>query len=172
KLRIHVDDISNGGSPNGGTFKRMTNTTWSETAGTWNNQPAIDGAPGGTPGSVARNTWDEIDVTATVTGNSACSSAATSANNDGAYYDSRETGATAPQLVVTTNPPPPPPPTTPPPPPPGDPVFVGAGDIAGAGSSQEATALLLDNIAGTVYTLGDNAYDSGTTAEYNTYYDP
>src|SRR6266536_2029910 len=29
KLRIHVDDISNGGSPNGGTLRSITNSTWS-----------------------------------------------------------------------------------------------------------------------------------------------
>src|SRR5262249_30188536 len=132
---------------------------------TWNSQPAIDGAVVGTLGAVSRNTWYEIDVTSTVTGNGTFSFGATSTSTDNVIYDAREAGANAPQLVVTTN-------TPPPPPPPGDPVFVGAGDIAGAGSSQEATALLLDNIGGTVYTLGDNAYDSGTLTEFNTYYDP
>ena len=48
-----------------------------------------------------------------------------------------------------------------------DPVFVGAGDIASCASSgDEATASLLDGIPGTVYTLGDNAYDSGTDDEF------
>ena len=48
-----------------------------------------------------------------------------------------------------------------------DPVFVGAGDIASCASSgDEATANLLDGIPGTVYTLGDNVYDSGTDAEF------
>jgi acid phosphatase type 7 len=66
-----------------------------------------------------------------------------------------------------------PPPPPPPPPPPGDPVFVGAGDIASCASSgDEATAKLLDGIPGTVYTLGDNAYDSGTSAEFRDCYDP
>jgi acid phosphatase type 7 len=61
----------------------------------------------------------------------------------------------------------------PPPPPPGDPVFVGAGDIASCASSgDEATANLLDGIPGTVYTLGDNAYDSGTSAEFANCYNP
>jgi len=61
----------------------------------------------------------------------------------------------------------------PPPPPPGDPVFVGAGDIASCASSgDEATANLLDGIPGTVYTLGDNAYNSGTDAEFANCYDP
>jgi hypothetical protein len=54
-----------------------------------------------------------------------------------------------------------------------DPVLVGAGDIA-SGSSQddEATAKLLDGISGTVFTVGDNAYDSGTAAEFANYYEP
>jgi hypothetical protein len=54
-----------------------------------------------------------------------------------------------------------------------DPVFVGAGDIASCASSgDEATANLLDGIPGTVYTLGDNAYESGTSAEFANCYDP
>src|SRR5215217_665076 len=54
-----------------------------------------------------------------------------------------------------------------------DPVFVGAGDIASCASSgDEATANLLDGIPGTVYTLGDNVYDSGTDAEFANCYNP
>ena len=54
-----------------------------------------------------------------------------------------------------------------------DVVFVGAGDIASCSSSgDEATAALLDGIPGTVYTLGDNAYDNGTATEYTNCYDP
>jgi hypothetical protein len=52
-------------------------------------------------------------------------------------------------------------------------VFVGAGDIADCGNdNDEATASLLDGIAGTVYTLGDNAYSSGTATEFAQCYDP
>ena len=53
-------------------------------------------------------------------------------------------------------------------------VLVGAGDIAGCPSTyqDEATADLLDGIAGTVFTLGDNAYTSATTAEYQNCYGP
>lgn len=60
------------------------------------------------------------------------------------------------------------------PPPPGSTVvFVGAGDISDCGNNNdEATAQLLDGIAGTVYTLGDNVYDNGTLTEFNTCYDP
>jgi Calcineurin-like phosphoesterase len=54
-----------------------------------------------------------------------------------------------------------------------DPVFVGAGDIADCNSGgDEATANLLDGIAGTVYTLGDNAYENGSISDYNNCYQP
>ena len=54
-----------------------------------------------------------------------------------------------------------------------DPVLVGAGDIARCSSSgDEATARLLDGIAGTVYTTGDNAYGSGTPTEFADCYHP
>ncbi|WP_229702798.1 CBM96 family carbohydrate-binding protein [Streptomyces albiflavescens] len=168
KLRIRAI-TNNNGSSNGGTFKAMTNTTWSETGTTWNNKPAIDGATLGTLGSVVPDGWYEIDVTSLVTGNGTFSVGATSPNNDGAYYDSRESGADAPQLVITTGTTPPPTTT---PPPSGDPVLVGAGDISNSGTGDTSTANLLDNIPGTVFTAGDNVYDSGTATEFATYYDP
>jgi hypothetical protein len=55
----------------------------------------------------------------------------------------------------------------------GDPVFVGAGDIANCSRSEdEATAKLLDNITGTVFTLGDNVYPDGTLTQFNNCYAP
>lgn len=52
-------------------------------------------------------------------------------------------------------------------------VLVGAGDIASCESDgDEATALLLDGIPGTVFTTGDNAYQSGTFDEFINCYDP
>lgn len=52
-------------------------------------------------------------------------------------------------------------------------TLVGAGDIAGCGSSGDtATKLLLDSIPGTVFTLGDNAYQEGDAADFNDCYDP
>ncbi|MEK6275742.1 MAG: metallophosphoesterase, partial [Actinomycetota bacterium] len=66
-----------------------------------------------------------------------------------------------------------PPPPLPPPPPGPDFVLVGAGDIARCASSgDEATAALLDAIPGIVYTTGDNAYESGTAAEFANCYHP
>lgn len=55
----------------------------------------------------------------------------------------------------------------------GDPVFVGAGDIANCSRTEdESTAKLLDNITGTVFTTGDNAYPDGKLTEFNNCYAP
>ncbi len=76
------------------------------------------------------------------------------------------TASRATATLTTPNPPPTPPPSS-------DPVLVGAGDIASCQSrGDEATAELLDRIAGTVFTLGDNVYNSGTTAEFANCYEP
>ena len=55
----------------------------------------------------------------------------------------------------------------------GDPVLVGAGDIADCGlDSGAATAALLDTIEGTVFTAGDNAYPDGSAAQFRDCYAP
>ena len=52
-------------------------------------------------------------------------------------------------------------------------LLVGAGDIGLCGSrAAEATARLLDGMAGVVFTAGDNAYPSGTAANYRDCYEP
>ena len=52
-------------------------------------------------------------------------------------------------------------------------VFVGAGDIATCWSdADEETAQLLDDLEGTVFTLGDNAYDHGSEGEFVSCYEP
>jgi hypothetical protein len=68
----------------------------------------------------------------------------------------------------------PPGPTTPPttPPPPGPELFTGAGDIAVCGGNAEATARLLDGIGGRFFTLGDNAYPSGSRENFRNCYEP
>lgn len=72
-----------------------------------------------------------------------------------------------PTLAATPNPSNTPTPTI------ADPVVVTAGDIADCASNgDEATALLLDQIDGTVVTLGDNAYPSGSASEFANCYDP
>jgi hypothetical protein len=52
-------------------------------------------------------------------------------------------------------------------------TLVGAGDIASCSYNRdEKTAKLLDNILGTVFTAGDNAYPSGTFTQFQNCYDP
>jgi PKD repeat protein len=52
-------------------------------------------------------------------------------------------------------------------------VLVGAGDIADCTTNGDSlTASLLDNVPGTVFTLGDNAYPMGATADYTNCYNP
>ena len=55
-----------------------------------------------------------------------------------------------------------------------DPVLVGAGDIADCSQLVGAakTAVLLDRVEGFVYTLGDNAYSSGTPQQFSDCYAP
>ncbi len=55
----------------------------------------------------------------------------------------------------------------------GDPILIGAGDIADCTvDDDEATARLLDDLPGTVFTAGDNAYDAGTADEFAACFDP
>jgi hypothetical protein len=52
-------------------------------------------------------------------------------------------------------------------------VLVGAGDVASCGlTADTATAKVVAGIAGTVFVAGDNAYESGTAAEFRDCYDP
>jgi Calcineurin-like phosphoesterase len=85
------------------------------------------------------------------------------------------------QAAVTTAPP-----TTPtapgtagpdasgdPSPSPGNPVLVGAGDIGRCDSTaDEDTAALVERMPGTVFTLGDNAYDTGSADDYRDCFGP
>jgi len=53
------------------------------------------------------------------------------------------------------------------------PALVGAGDIADCNSTKDdATANQLDNIPGTVFADGDNAYPNGTATNFTNCYDP
>ncbi len=52
-------------------------------------------------------------------------------------------------------------------------TLVGAGDISTCDNDgDEATALLLDSIPGTVFTVGDNVYPDGTASQFANCYDP
>jgi len=76
-------------------------SSWTESALTWNNAPAIAGSPVATGGAVSDGAWVEFDVTAIVTGSGTFSFALTSASTNSAYFSSRE-GAHSPELVVQT----------------------------------------------------------------------
>ena len=52
-------------------------------------------------------------------------------------------------------------------------VLVGAGDIASCNNrGAEATAKILDQVDGVVFTMGDNVYETGTPEEFAKCYDP
>jgi len=165
-----------------------TDNSWTETGITWNNRPPATSGIIADVGSAPVNTWAEYDVTALVTGNGAFNVVLLPDSSDGIRFDSREAGS-PPQLVLTFNTGPTPTPTntplpthTPtagPSPTPtntqtaGSVVLVGASDIGNCSSSaDEATALLLDSIPGTVFTAGDNANPNGTTANFTDCFDP
>lgn len=62
---------------------------------------------------------------------------------------------------------------SPPPPPPDGAQLIAAGDIAQCNNSNdEATAALVDGLAGTVAVLGDNVYENGSLTEYDNCYGP
>ena len=64
-------------------------------------------------------------------------------------------------------------PASPSPSPSGDPVLVGAGDIADCGlDGDSATAALVEANPGTVFTAGDNVYPDGTADEFRDCYGP
>jgi Predicted solute binding protein len=110
KLRLYCLD----GSPFGGEFHRMADTTWTEGTVTWNTAPAADAAILASLGKVVANNWYEVDVTSLVNGDGTFSLRLNSTNTDGASYSSKEgTASFAPQLVVTTTGPTPTPTFTP-----------------------------------------------------------
>jgi len=167
KLRVYV---STNGSTNGPAVYG-TGTAWTETDITWNSRPSRNTGMLDNKGNVNIASWVEYNVTALVNGSGTFSFVLAADSNDAATFSSRQ-GSYAPQLVVTTDSIPTQTPT--PNPTPIDPVvLVGAGDIATCNrDDDELTARLLDNIPGTVFTAGDNAYVDGTYTEYINCYDP
>lgn len=115
-------------------------------------------------------------VTQTLSGTSDWSIAGLTINPDSGTPTITPTDTLTPTPTTTISPTPTPtdtPTPTPTPPPGNDPVLVGAGDISTcSNSNDEATASLLDNIPGTVFTAGDNVYESGTLTEFNNCYGP
>jgi hypothetical protein len=137
------------------------------------------------PSSATREVGQTVQLTATANPPTSATTFAWASSNNGvaavsgsglvtavgagtATISASAGGKTGRSTITVTAPEPPPPP----PPPPGSPVLVGAGDIAECGSTgDDATAAVLDGIEGTVFTLGDNAYQSGTATEFANCYD-
>ncbi len=93
-LRLFAND----GSRDSGILYRAP-TSWSETALSWANAPALDPAAVTALGATVTGQWIELDVTSAVTGNGSIGFGIESSNSDSAYFSSRE-GANPPQLVI------------------------------------------------------------------------
>jgi hypothetical protein len=151
-----------------------TNPAWNEKDITWNKRPARTSGAIDNKGVINTNSWVEYDVTSLVTGNGTFSFVLAGDSNDAVAFSSRQ-GVQPPQLVVTfagtvtaTIIP-----TITPTVPEGSVTFVGAGDISSCdNNNDELTAQLLDGIPGTIFAVGDNAYDSGTLSQFMNCYDP
>jgi acid phosphatase type 7 len=148
-------------------FVYATNSEWEESVVTWNNSPAPTDVVATFTNDVSLHVWDQVRLENIIHGNGAYSFYIIMKRANDIAYRSREFTDAAPQLIIewaheqrVTNIPS----TTVA----GDPpVLVGAGDIADCESERdEQTAALIEQTAGLVFTLGDNAYTDGTVEEY------
>jgi hypothetical protein len=97
--RIRLYDVD--GSPKGGDFHNLPDSSWSEATVTSNTAPAADPAVVASLGTVAPGNWYEADVTPLVGGDGIVSLRVTSTSSDGAGYASKEDSqGRKPQLVV------------------------------------------------------------------------
>jgi acid phosphatase type 7 len=170
RLRIYVTDNGTGNGP----AVHTTDNSWDESSIIWSNRPAPTSDALDNKDRMGSNGWVDYDVTSVVTGSGTFSFVLVADSDDGVIFSSRE-GDQPPQLVLndsgssasTAVP------TLMPTGSSDDIVLVGAGDISECDSdNDELTAQLLDAIPGTVFTVGDNAYESGTYNEYINCYDP
>jgi Calcineurin-like phosphoesterase len=164
-------------STENGPAVHFAESSWNEAGRdgiTWAKQPTLLSGPMDNQEAIEEGSWTEYDVTAAVTGDGTYTFALVADGPEAAAFSSRE-GTEAPQLVVTTGLSA----ATPTANPDSlsqvsseDVILVGAGDIATCDRNQdELTAELLDDMPGTVFTLGDNAYVNGSYSEYLSCYD-
>jgi Calx-beta domain-containing protein/calcineurin-like phosphoesterase family protein/Big-like domain-containing protein len=98
--QLRLFDLS--GSIRGGDIHRVADTTWSETAVTWNNAPQYDQPVVASLPVVKFSLWYSVDVASLITGDGTYSLRITSTSTDGADYASGQSDSTrVPQLVVT-----------------------------------------------------------------------
>jgi hypothetical protein len=168
RLRLYV---VNNGTENGPAVHGTSND-WSERDITWSNRPAPTGEAVDNKENLSRNSWAEYDVTELVKGNGTFSFVLRADSSDAVHFSSRH-GEQPPQLVLALGDTSAGIPAATPAGSANNLVLVGAGDISSCNNdNDELTAQLLDSIPGTVFTTGDNAYDSGTYNEYLNCYDP
>jgi hypothetical protein len=137
---------------------------WRELAVTYRERPRANGRA--VRSGPVRSGWKSVDVTALVRGaGSSITLAISTSSAAGLSIASREVRLRAPRLRVSGR--------RPPVRPAGSVVLAGAGDIADDDTEDSETAVLLDAIhPDIVFTLGDNAYDSGTAKEFQDWYGP
>ena len=99
KLRLYVG--SNG--TNNGPAVYTADTSWAETALTWNTRPTLGGTIVANVGATGTNGWVEYDVTAVVTGDGSYSFALVGESSDDVTFESRQ-GNNRPQLLLTLTP--------------------------------------------------------------------
>jgi calcineurin-like phosphoesterase family protein len=170
--RIRLYTTSNGTKNGPGIY--ATDPSWNEKDITWNKRPARTSEALDNKDNIAINTWVEYNVTAVVTDNGVYSFVLAGDSNDAVTFSSRQ-GIQPPQLVVTFSGNVTPTETADiPPTQSADSVtLIGAGDISSCDNNDdELTAQLLENAPGTIISVGDNAYESGTLSEYKNCYDP
>lgn len=97
KLRLFNVNSSN----SGGSFHKVSDSSWTESGITWNNAPAAGATPVASLGAVQSGNWYEVDVKPIVTGDGTISIMGQTTSSDGADYNSKEASSNKPQLVLT-----------------------------------------------------------------------
>jgi hypothetical protein len=165
RIRIYVTTGSKDGP-----MVYATDPAWMESEMTWDTRPARTGAALDNKDRIEGQSWVDYDVTPAVTQDGDVSLVFVADSGDALVFSSRE-GNNPPELEVAVGNAAPA--TSTAPPAASAQVLVGSGDISMCDNdNDELTAQLLDNIPGTVFTTGDNAYDAGSPRQYSDCYDP
>lgn len=161
---LHLYETGSGSKDGPAVY--TANGPWSEGEITWNNRPTHTDNMLDNILLVDADAWTEYDVTSAVAGSGTYNFVLSADSGDAVSFSSRE-GDWPPQLEVKFIPDAAPASAK------EDVTFVGAGDISMCNNDyDEATAALLDNIPGTVFTTGDNVYSDGTAEQFKNCYDP
>ncbi len=97
-LRLFVTD----GSPDGGSVHRI-GSDWAETSVTWSTAPPVTGVPLGNLGPVTTGTWEELDVSSSITTSGTKGLGLRNTSSNSAFYSSHE-GLAGAELVLTLAP--------------------------------------------------------------------